>query len=397
MTRPLRICVVSGTRADFGLLQGLLHELKNNPGSELQLVATGMHLSPEHGLTYREIEAEGFVIDQKLEILLSADTGSGMAKSAGLAMISFADAYSALQPDRIVVLGDRFEILAAASTAMLMRIPLAHIHGGELSEGAVDDAIRHSISKMASLHFAATETYCQRLLQLGEPDDIVFNVGGLGVDAIKRTPLINRQQLESDLGLAFGKQNLLVTFHPATADEDGNPLVQCDALLAALDRFPEARVIITQPNADAGAREIAARMREYAQQHPGRVVVHTSLGFRRYLSCLAIVDAVVGNSSSGLLEVPTFKIGTVNIGSRQTGRLKAQNVIDTPADSTKIAEAIRIALSSQFREGLKNMQNPYGDGGASKKIAEILLSPQLRWLKQKSFRNLPVTAILGQP
>ncbi|HZX31790.1 MAG TPA: UDP-N-acetylglucosamine 2-epimerase [Rhodocyclaceae bacterium] len=379
-----RICVVTGTRAEYGLLRGLLSELRETSGITVQLIATAMHLAPEFGRTVAEIEADGFPIDRRLEILVASDSGAGMAKSAGLGMLSFADAFAELKPDVVVLLGDRFEILAAASAAMLMGIPIAHLHGGEITEGAVDDSIRHAVSKMAALHFAAAEPYRQRLLQMGEAEERVFNVGGLGVDAILRVPRLSREALEESLGFRFGERNLLVTFHPATA-EDGDPAQQCEELLAALDRFPEVKLLVTLPNADAGGRAIAARLQAWGAGQPDRVGVFASVGQQRYLSALAIVDGVVGNSSSGLLEAPSFGIGTVNIGSRQQGRLRADSVIDCPPEREAISQAVTTLLAPEFRKKLAGVYNPYGTGGAAKKIAAVLASFPFPELHGKRF------------
>lgn len=387
MSTRRRICVVTGTRAEYGLLRRLLGILQADARVELQIIACAMHLAPEFGLTYREIENDGFVIDRKLEMLLAADSKSAIAKSTGLGMISFADAFSELQPDIVVLLGDRFELLGAASTALLMRLSIAHIHGGELTEGAVDDAIRHAVSKMAALHFVAAEPYRQRLLQMGEPNDRVFNVGGLGVDALKSMPLMSRDELANSLEFTFGTRNLLLTFHPATA-EDGDPLQQCQALLDALDAFPDTHVIITLPNADAGGRAITECLLQYGQANPQRVCVHKSLGALRYASCLALVDGVIGNSSSGLLEAPVFGIGTVNIGNRQKGRLRANSVIDCPPEKDAIINALNLILSESFRKEAGAIYNPYGEGGAAPKIAEILASTPLENLRSKAFHDL---------
>lgn len=389
MTVSRRICVVTGTRAEYGLLRCLLADLSAQPGVTLQIIAAAMHLAPEFGLTCQEIEADGYVLDRKIEMLLASDSGIGMAKSTGVGMLGFADAFGALQPDLVVLLGDRFEVLAAASTALLMRLPIAHIHGGELTEGAVDDAIRHAVSKMAAVHFAAAEPYRNRLIQMGEMPERVHCVGGLGVDAILRTPLLEREALEASLGFSFGKRNLLVTFHPATA-EDGDPLNQCEQLLAAMDSVPDCHFIVTLPNADAGGRAIAERLLAYGRENPMRVGVFASLGAKRYLSCLALVDGVIGNSSSGLLEAPTFGIGTVNIGNRQKGRLKASSVIDCAPEQHAIEAAIAKILSESFRKGLTEIYNPYGDGGAARRIAEILVSVPLEALRGKTFCDSPL-------
>lgn len=379
-----RICVVTGTRAEYGLLRCLLADLSTHPSVKLQIIATAMHLAPEFGLTCQEIEADGFVVDRRIEMLLASDSGVGMAKSTGLGMLGLADAFGELQPDIVVLLGDRFEVLAAASTALLMRLPIAHIHGGELTEGAVDDAIRHAVSKMAAIHFVAAEPYKKRLIQMGEVPERVHNVGGLGIDSVLRTTLMDRGELEASMGFSFGKRNLVVTFHPATA-EDGDSLFQCEQLLTAMDRLPDCNFIVTLPNADAGSRAIARRFRDYGSEHPFRVGVFSSLGVRRYLSCLALVDGVIGNSSSGLLEAPVFRIGTVNIGSRQKGRLKASSVVDCAPESSAISAAITEILSENFRKGLGEICNPYGKGGAATRIAEILVSVPLEHLRRKPF------------
>ncbi|MGD9787020.1 MAG: UDP-N-acetylglucosamine 2-epimerase [Sulfuricellaceae bacterium] len=389
-----RICVITGTRAEYGQLRWLLHDLKAKPAVKLQIVAAAMHLAPEFGFTYREIESDGFVIDRKLEMLVASDTGTGMAKSTGLGTLGFADIFAQLQPHVIVVLGDRFEVLAAATAALLMRIPIAHLHGGELTEGAVDDSIRHAVSKMASLHFTAAEPYRNRLLQMGEAERRVFNVGSMGVDAIMRTPRMGRVELEKSLGFSFGARNLLVTFHPATA-EDGDPLQQCEELLSALDAFPECKVLITLPNADAGGRGIAARLQKYAADNPQRICAHASLGLQRYLSCLAIVDGVVGNSSSGLLEAPSFKIGTVNIGSRQKGRIRAASVIDCPPQREAITRAIGRLYEPDFREVLNKVRNPLGEGGSASRIADILADYPLHELAHKAFCDMSPKNILS--
>ena len=288
--------MITGTRAEYGLLRWVMQGIKDDPTLELQIVATGMHLSPEFGLTYREIEHDGFEIDRKVEMLTSSDTPVGIAKSMGLGLISFSDALNQLKPDLILVLGDRFEIFSAVAAALVARIPVAHLHGGETTEGAFDEAIRHSITKMSHLHFVAAEEYRQRVIQLGEQPDRVFLVGGLGIDNIKRLKLLNRAELESSLDFKLGQKNLLVTFHPVTL-ETATAADQMKELLAALAELPDTQLIFTMPNADTDGRALIKMVERFAAQH-SNARAYTSLGQLRYLSCIAHVDGVVGNSSS---------------------------------------------------------------------------------------------------
>ncbi|EPY01728.1 UDP-N-acetylglucosamine 2-epimerase [Magnetospirillum fulvum] len=385
-----KICVVTGTRAEYGLLRWLMEEIKAAPGLHLQVIATGMHLSPEFGLTYREIEADGFTIDRKVEMLTSSDTPVGIAKSMGLGTIGFADALADLAPDILVVLGDRFEIFAAVAAALVARIPVAHLHGGERTEGAVDEALRHAITKMAHLHFVATEEYRKRVIQLGEQPDRVFLVGGLGVDAIKKQTLLDRPALEESLGFRFGRRTLLVTYHPATLTFS-SPVDEMNEVLAALDDLDETSLIFTMPNADAGGRDLISLVERFVAERPGTRKAFTSLGLLRYLSCLAQVDAVVGNSSSGLLEAPSFGIGTINIGDRQRGRLCATSVISCTPNRNAIAGALERLYSPEFQEGLKAVVNPYGEGGAGAKIVSVLTDFPQDFLMEKAFYDLPMS------
>lgn len=380
------ICVVTGSRADYGLLQWVMQSINLDPALKLQVVATGMHLSPEFGLTYREIEADGFVIDRKLEILTSADSASGVTKSVGLGVIAFADAFAELRPDIVVLLGDRFEILAAAVAAMIAGQPIAHLHGGEVTEGAIDDAIRHSITKMSHLHFVAAEPYRRRVLQLGESPECVFLSGGLGVDTIRKTSLLNRHDFESDVGFKLGKKNLLVTFHPATL-EPGSAPTQMAELLKALDALTDTHFILTMPNADTGGLELIRMVERFVATRP-HAHAFPSLGQIRYLSCMAHVDGVVGNSSSGLAEAPSFKKGTVNIGDRQRGRLKAGSVIDCDPDCESILAAIEVLYSPTFQARLEQVENPYGDGGASEKIVNVLKNFDISNITKKAFHDM---------
>lgn len=385
MTR--KVCVVTGTRAEFGLLRWLMKDIQNAPGLQLQIIATGMHLSPEFGLTYREIEDAGFQIDAKVEMLLSADTASAVTKSMGLGLIGLADAYERLTPDIIVLLGDRFEIFSAAAAALIARIPIAHLHGGETTEGAFDEAIRHSITKMSHLHFVAADEYRQRVIQLGESPDRVFNVGGLGIDAIKRIKLLSKEELEASLDFKFQARNLLVTFHPATLDS-GSSAQQMQELLSALHELKDTGLIFTMPNADTGGRELAQMVGDFVSAHPNSRV-YSSLGQLRYLSCMKYVDGVIGNSSSGLAEAPSMGIGTVNIGDRQKGRLAASSVIHCEPTRKLITDAVITLYSPAFKENLRNTLNPYGQGGASQKIVEVLNKHPLEKLMKKHFHNLP--------
>lgn len=387
MTTPRTICVVTGSRADYGLLYWLLKDIQADPDLQLQLIVTGMHLSPEFGLTWQTIIADGFTIDRKVEMLLSSDTPVGIAKATGLGIIGFADALAGLQPDILVVLGDRFEIFAAAQAAMHLRIPIAHIHGGELTEGAIDDAIRHALSKMAHLHFTAAETYRQRVIQLGEQPDRVFNVGAIGLDNIYRLPLLDKDGLEEAINFKLGQRNLLVTFHPATL-ENATAQEQFAQLLQALDSFEDVHIIFTHSNADADGRVISNMIESYRARHPDRVAAFVSLGTLRYLSVIRHVDAVVGNSSSGLIEAPAFKVATIDIGDRQRGRLAADSVLHCSPRADDIRQMINLAFTDSFKRQLQAVKNPYGCGGASLAIKQRLKQTSFEKLLKKSFYDL---------
>ena len=389
------ICVVTGTRAEYGLLRWLMEGIRQSPKLALQVIATGAHLSPEFGLTYRDIEADGFVIDRKVEMLLSSDTPSGVTKSMGVAMIGFADAFAELRPDMVLVLGDRYEIFSAAAAATIARIPVAHLHGGETTEGAFDEALRHSITKMAYLHFVAAEAYRRRAIQLGEDPARVFLVGGLGIDNMLKLDLLDRGALEVALDFKLGPKNLLVTFHPATL-EPGAAAGQMDELLAALDTLPDTHLLFTMPNADTEGRALGRQLEAYVAGRPN-ARVYTSLGQLRYLSAIAHVDAVVGNSSSGLAEVPSFRKATINIGDRQKGRLKAQSVIDCAPDREGIKAALAEAYSANFQASLGQVVSPYGDGGASQKILHTLENHDFSGSLKKTFHDLPGIEAAGPP
>ena len=371
MSNKRKICVVTGTRAEYGLLYWLIKAIQEDKDLELQLVVTGMHLSPEFGLTYKTIEKDGFRIDGKVEMLLSSDTPVGITKSIGIGVIGFADVIALLKPDIIVLLGDRYEILAAAQAAVIARIPIAHIHGGERTEGLIDEAIRHSISKMALLHFTSTKEYRNRVIQLGEHPSRVYDFGAIGLDNINKLKLLDLSEFEKSINLKLGRMSFLITYHPVTLS-NSNPKKQILELIKALDKYQEATIIFTQANSDTDGRVINEIINNYVEKNSNRMILVKTLGQVRYLSAIKHVDMVIGNSSSGLIEVPSFKKPTINIGSRQKGRLKGASVIDCNDDSKSIKLAIEKGLSKEFKEFIKNHENPYGTGDVSKKIVKIL-------------------------
>lgn len=377
-----KICVVTGTRADYGLLYWLMRTLKESPDFQLQIAVTGMHLSPEFGLSYKSIEADGFTIDEKVEMILSSDTPVAITKSVGLATIGFADAFERLRPDLVVLLGDRFEMLAAAQAAMIATIPIAHLFGGDTTEGAIDEAIRHSLTKMSHIHFTSNEESSTRVKQLGENPMHIYNFGSTGIEYIKRMELMPREELEQSLGFTFRKHNLLVTFHPTTLDEQ-KPEEQFQELLMALDHYNriDTGIIITKPNADTNGRNLISMIDDYASSR-SHVGVFTSLGQKRYLSVISLSDVVVGNSSSGLYEAPSFAKPTVNIGDRQKGRLQGNSIINCSPQESEIVEAIRQALSGDWSQTI----NPYGEGNTSSQIVQALREiPDFRSLLKKHF------------
>lgn len=378
-----KIAVFTGTRAEYGLLYWLLKDIQSDAELELQLLVSGSHLSPEFGNTFSQIEADGFIINEKIEMLLSSDTAIGVVKSMGLALIGYSDALKRMQPDLLVVLGDRFEALSITQAAMMMRIPVLHIHGGEITEGAYDDAIRHAITKMSLLHCTATEAYRNRVIQLGEHPDRVINVGAIGLDHLKRTQLLSLEDLSTALKFKLDKPFFLVTYHPVTLGHEP-PEASFQAITKSLDNFPEHQVILTYPNADDGGRRIIPLLEAYAAQHPDRVLALPSLGQKRYLSAVKHAAAVLGNSSSGIIEVPSFNVPTVNIGTRQQGRLCADSVIHCQPDTASITQAIRKALEMT---GLTT-HNPYGKGDASQQIISFIKQANLDLIK--TFYDLKV-------
>ncbi|MCI8210376.1 UDP-N-acetyl glucosamine 2-epimerase [Pseudomonas sp. S25] len=380
-----RVAVFTGTRAEYGLLYWLMSEVRQDPALELQTIVGGMHLSPEFGETWRLVESDGFTIDAKVEMLLSSDTAVGVVKSMGLGAIGFADALDRLRPDVLVVLGDRFEALSIAQAALVMRIPIAHLHGGELTEGAYDDGIRHALTKMAYLHFVAAQPYKARVIQMGEAPERVFNVGAVGLDHLKRTPLMSLEELGESLGFDLRPPFLLVTYHPVTlANED--PVGSFMNILSALDQFTDYQIIITYPNADNGGRAIIPVLEAYAAARPDQVLAIPSLGFRRYLSVVKLAGAVVGNSSSGIIEVPSFHVPTVNVGVRQAGRLCADSVLHCAATVEGVTQALDTALSADFSALCNSAVNPYGEGDAARSIVEVLSTCDLG--VQKTFHDL---------
>lgn len=381
-----KICVVTGTRAEYGLLYWLMERIQKNTELELQVIATGMHLSPEFGLTFRQIEKDGFIIDKKIDMLLSGDTPAAITKSIGLGVISFADAFQELKPDILVVLGDRFEILAATQAAMVSRIPIAHIHGGELTEGLIDDPIRHSITKMSHIHFAASDDYKRRIIQMGEQPNRVFNVGTLGIEGIRKIELLSKEEFKEAIQFDVDKF-FLVTLHPTTL-ENSTAEQQIQTLLSALETFEDYKIVFTKTNADTDGRIINEYIENYVQQNQERCIVFDSLGQLRYLSAISHCAAVIGNSSSGLVEVPAFLKPTVNIGDRQRGRLKADSVIDCNFENQDIIEAINRSIDDVFLKEIQTMDQVYGEGNTSEQMIKILKTISLDSILKKEFYDI---------
>ena len=378
-----KVCVVTGTRAEYGLLSRLMWLIRADHDLTLQIIATNMHLSPEFGLTYKEIEADGFTIDKKVEMLLSSDTSNAITKSIGLATIGFADAYEDLQPDILLILGDRFEILAAATAALIYKIPVAHLHGGEIT----DDAIRHAITKMSHLHFVSTEIYRQRVIQMGEHPSTVFNVGALGCENIKSLKLMRKDELEKSLGFKLDRNTILITYHPVTM-ECNTSEQQFRELLSAIDLFPELKVIFTMPNSDTDGRIIMKMIKEYVAKNPERTVWFDSLGCYRYLSVLQYIGGVVGNSSSGIIEVPSFHIPTINIGDRQKGRVAAASVLNSKPTQQDIQQRLAAILAPGYLDSLVSVTNPYDMPDTAKNILDTLKHQPI--VSIKSFYNLSI-------
>lgn len=383
-----KICVVTSTRAEYGLLYWLLKEIEADSELKLQLIVTGMHLSPEFGLTYKEIEKE-FKIDKKIEILSGSHTSLDICAEMARVYEKFASALAELKPDILVLLGDRYEIFGVAGVASIMQIPIAHIHGGETTQGAFDEAFRHSITKMSHIHFAATNEYANRIIQLGEEPSRVFNVGGPGIENIKKLNLLNKNEFEKSIKFKLAKKNLLITFHPATL-ENSSAREQFNELLNALDELEETNFIFTKANSDTDGDVINKMIDEYVRQNPQKAAAFVSLGQLRYLSAIKFVDIVLGNSSSGLLEVPSFKKATINIGDRQKGRARASSVIDVRPVKEEILAAIKRAYSKEFEQTLKDTINPYDGGNPSKKMVKILKEIKLDGILKKKFYDIGI-------
>lgn len=381
-----KICVITGSRAEYGLLYCLMKQIELNSDTDLQLIVTGMHLSPDYGLTYKEIEND-FKIQKKINMDLSTDTSLAISKSMALAQISFSKAFNELKPDIVTVLGDRYEILSAVIAALIANIPIAHIHGGELSEGSWDNSIRHSISKMSHIHFPATEEYKKRIIQLGEEPDKIFNVGGLGIENIQRIKLLSKNQFEESIEFKLNKKNILVTYHPTTL-ENHTSQKHFQELLNAIDELNDTNIIFTKANSDLDGRIINQMIDDYVIANSKKSVCFISLGQLKYLSALQYVDTVVGNSSSGLIEAPSFNVGTINIGERQRGRIKAASVIDCLPEKKEILKSFEKIYSKDFQKLLKTIKNPYDNGQSSKKIVEVLKNFKLENILKKKFYNI---------
>ena len=383
-----KICFFTGTRAEYGIMSRLMRMVKDSQTCELQIVATNMHLSPEFGLTYKEIEADGFVINKKVEMLLSSDTANGTVKSMGLATIGFADALEDLNPDLVVILGDRYEMLAAAQACLIYKIPVAHLYGGEITEAAYDDSIRHAITKLSCLHFTSTEEYRKRIIQMGEEPGRVFYVGSLGVDNIRHEAAMSLDELEQSLNFHLGKRFLLITFHPVTM-ENATAASQCDDLLKALSEMNEGyQLLFTLPNSDTNGRVIAAKVKEYVKTHGEKALAVDSLGKKRYYSALKYACAVIGNSSSGLVEAPSFGIPTLNIGDRQKGRARGGSVVDVPASYQEIKSGLRKALSEEFRAIASAGKNPYEKDNTLQAIFDVIENYPLENIVKKHFYDI---------
>ena len=383
-----KICFITGTRAEYGLLSRLMKMVQDDTDTQLQIIVTNMHLSAKFGNTYQEIERDGFSIDKKIPILEEGkDDANATVKSMAKALAGFADAYDELKPDMVVVLGDRYEILAAATAALIERIPIAHIHGGEITEGAYDDAIRHSITKMSHLHFTSTEAYRKRVIQMGEQPDHVFNVGSIGVENIKMLPLMGKAEIEDEIDFAIDDKTILVTYHPVTL---GNRTAKedIDDFIAALNEKKDLRIIFTMPNSDTGSQAIVEAINAFVAKNPQRAKAFKSLGILRYLSVMQQVSAVVGNSSSGLVEVPSFDIPTLNIGDRQKGRMAADSVFNCEKDKQSVLKGLDVVLSSEFKQKAAATHNPYDKEGTAQNIFNVIRTYPLDELKQKHFYDL---------
>ena len=384
------ICVITGTRAEYGLLSRLMRMIKDSSETQLQVIATNMHLSPKFGNTYQEIENDGFTIDYKVPIIDedAPDTATTTVFSLSKALAGFARAYETLQPDLIVILGDRYEMLAAASAALIFKIPVAHLYGGEITEGAYDDAIRHSITKMSHLHFTSTEAYRKRVIQMGEQPDRVFYVGAIGVENAKEVPLMSKEEIENSLEFRLDRNTVLATYHPVTNKVEDKNKDEVEGFFAALEERKDLRILFTMPNSDTGGQIIMERIKQFVAQNPERSIVFASLGMKRYLSVLQYVGAVIGNSSSGLAEVPTFHIPTLNIGDRQKGRTAGESVIHCGTSKDEILSGLDKIFSPDIRQMAQQSSNPYEKEDTAQHIFEIIKNYPLRNITQKHFYDI---------
>ncbi|MBE8722047.1 UDP-N-acetylglucosamine 2-epimerase [Sphingobacterium pedocola] len=382
-----KICIVTATRAEYGLLKPLMTLIEKSDQFTLQVLATGAHLSPEFGLTYKFIEQDGFIINEKVEMLVSSDTSNAIVKSMGLGMIGYADAFSRLNPDAVIILGDRYEMLSVASVASIFTIPIFHLHGGEITEGAYDDAIRHAISKLSHLHFTSTEEYRQRVIQMGEQPDRVFNVGAIGLDNIYNVPLLTKEDLEQSLGIRFKKYNYQVTFHPETLGGK-SAKEQFEILLRAISQQKDSYFVFTKANADTDGRIINQLIDDFVSKNPETSAAYSSLGSIRFLSLVKICNAIVGNSSSGIIEAPSLNTATINIGDRQKGRTQAGSVINCAVEEEMIIDSFQRAKESLFQDTVAKIENPYGTGGTAARIMHALSSLDFNQLKTKKFYNI---------
>lgn len=385
MTR--KICVFTGTRADYGHLYWIIKHINDDPDLALQLLVSGSHLETEFGETWTSIVEDGFIIDEKVKIIQSGDNAHSVANSMGVGINKITEALGRLNPQVIIILGDRYEALAAALGATLLNIPIAHIHGGELTDGAMDNAFRHAITKLAHIHFAATEQYRQRIIQMGEQSNLVFDVGAPGLDHLNTLESIDRNTFESKINFKLAKSNFLVTFHPVTLGKKSDNIKSLSNLMKALDRFPEANILITKSNVDSEGRKINSTLESYAKSQPNRVSIHASLGQRLFYAALNIMDVIIGNSSSGIIEAPVVGIPTVNIGTRQLSRMQAPSIINCDDSVEEITNAIQQSLSTEFKMITNLRKSPYGVGNASKKIVETLKSISIEGLLLKKFND----------
>ena len=383
----MKISVITGSRADYGLLYWTIKKMSEDSFFKLQICATGMHLSEEFGLTYKEIEKDGFKIDYKINSLLPSDSGIAISKSIALGIQKFSDAFNNLKPDLILILGDRYEIYSSAISAMCMGIPIIHCHGGETTEGVIDESIRHSITKMAHIHFCSTNTYKKRIIQMGENPNNVFNVGALGIENINRLQLLNKKDFEKTIGRSLGKKSAIVTFHPVTLDKKPSKK-HINNLLEALDNFKDIFIIFTYSNSDRDGRIIIKMIQEFVSKNKSRSISFKSMGQLNYLSALKHVDLVIGNSSSGIIEAPTFKIPTINIGDRQKGRIEAESIISCDCNKDEIIKAIKKGLSKEFRNKIKNITNPNGNQNPSVEIISKLKQIKTEKILEKIFFNI---------